>query len=131
MDNAQAQIDELKQEVALLRKQLAQSDARMLTCLVHANAQNLASQTEFAMFRDKNAKDLASAAADRKKRHDIVVEEMNALWKNSQILDNNILEIQQFLWPIVERIFPSLLTKYAAVGKRFKASGSYSEAKPK
>jgi hypothetical protein len=55
---------------------------------------------------------------------------MNALWKNNQALDSVIGEIQQFLWPVVENIFPGLLSKYAAVGKRFKATGAYSEPKP-
>jgi hypothetical protein len=129
MENEGAQIEELKQEVALLRKQLAQSDARMLTCLVKANAEILACQTELAMFKGATAKELACAAADRRKRHDIVVEEMNALWNNSHSLDSMITEIQQFLWPVVEKLFPGLLTKYAAIGKRFKASSTYSEAR--
>jgi hypothetical protein len=130
MDNASAQIEELKQEVALLRKHLAQSDARMLTCLVRSNAEILACQIELAMFRDAIAKDTAHAAADRRKRHDIVVEEMNALWKNNQAINDLIIEIHLFLWPVVEKVFPSLLTKYAAVGQRFKATGTYSESKP-
>lgn len=129
MDNAQAQIEELKQEVALLRKQRAQSEARLLACLVQANTEILACQTELAMFRDEVKKENAKSSADRRKRHDIVVEEMNALWNNSHALDSMITEIQQFLWPVVENLFPGLLTKYAAIGKRFKATGAYSEAK--
>jgi hypothetical protein len=129
MDNAQAQIEELKREVALLRRQLAQSDARLLTCLVHAEAKILAGQTELAMFRDEVKKEIAKSGADRRKRHDIVVEEMNKLWENSRALDGIIGEAQQFLWPVVEKLFPGLLAKHAAIGKRFKASGAFSEAK--
>jgi hypothetical protein len=131
MENAQAQIEELRQEVALLRKRLAQSEARLLACLVQANTEILACQTEFAMFKDEVRKEMAKSAADRKKRHDIVVEGMNDLWNNSHALDSMITEIQQFLWPVVENLFPGLLTKYAAIGKRFKATGAFSEAKPK
>ena len=130
MDNAEAQIAELQQQVTLLRKELAQSEARLLTCLVKANAEILACQTEFAMFRGKNAKELASAAADRRKRHDIVVEEMNELWKNSRLIEHKVVEIQQFLWPVVENIFPNLLAKCTALSKRFKEPGLYSEPKP-
>jgi len=129
MENAEARIEQLEQEVALLRRQLAQSDARLLTCLVQANAKILAGQNEFSMFRDEVKKEFAKSNADRRKRHDIVVEEMNKLWDNSRALDGIIGEVQQFLWPVVDKLFPGLRAKHAAIGRRFKATSSYSEAK--
>ena len=131
MDNAQAQIEKLKQEVALLRKQLAQSDARMLTCLVQAEAKTLACQTEFAMFKDAIKKDTAKTNADRAALDATVKEEFNAVWKNSRLIEHAIVDIRLFLWPIVEKIFPNLLTKCNALSKRFKEPGLYSEPKPR
>lgn len=130
MDNAQAQIEELKQEVALLRKQLAQSDTRMLTCLVRAEAKILTCQTELAMFKDAVMKETAKTIADRAALDAVVKEEFNAVWKNSRLIEHKIVEIQQFLWPVVENIFPNLLAKCTALSKRFKEPGLYSEPKP-
>jgi hypothetical protein len=129
MDNAQAQIEELQQQVTLLRKQLAQSDARMLTCLAKANANILACQTEFAMFKDAIKKDTTKTNADRAALDAVVKEEFNALWKNSRLIEHKIVEIHQFLWPVVENIFPNLLAKCTALSKRFKEPGLYSEPK--
>jgi hypothetical protein len=55
--------------------------------------------------------------------------EFSALWKNSRLIEHKILEIHQFLWPVVENIFPNLLAKCTALSKRFKEPGLYSEPK--
>lgn len=67
MDNASAQIEKLQQEVASLRDQLGRTEAKMLTCLVRAEAKSLATQTELAMLKDAIAKDTAKTS-DRSRR---------------------------------------------------------------
>ena len=107
MENAAEQIEELKLEVALLRKERAQSDAGMLTCLVQAETKILACQTELAMFKDAIRNDMAKTDADRAALDAIVKEEFNALWKNSRLIEHAIVDIRLFLWPVVEKIFPN------------------------
>ncbi len=127
MENAQAQNEELRQELALLRKRQAQSEARLLACLVQANTEILSCQTELAMFKKASAK----ANAERAALDATVKEEFNAVWKNSRLIEHAIVDIRLFLWPVVEKIFPSLITKCNALSKRFKEPGLYSESKPR
>jgi len=121
MENAQAQIEELRQEVALLREQ----QRRMLTCLVQSEAKILACQTELAMFKKASTKtDAERAALDA-----TVKEEFNAVWKNSRLIEKSVGEMQSFMGPVVDKLFPNLLKHYVAIGERFKSPGTYSEAK--
>lgn len=129
MDNAEAQIKELKREVALLRKQLAQSDARMLTCLVRAEAKILECQTDLAVLKDSTRRETAKCRTDLAALEDVAKREVMTMAERVRYLERGLAEIQLFIGPVVDRLFPNLLKAYVAVGERFKAAGTYSEAR--
>jgi hypothetical protein len=129
MDNASAQIEELRQEVALLRDQMARADARLLTCLVRSEAKILACQTDLAMLKDFTKRETAKCQTDVAALEVVAKDEIVTMWKRVRALDCAVAEIQEFIGPVVEKIFPKLLKSYVAVGEKFKASGTYSEVK--
>jgi hypothetical protein len=100
MDNASAQIEELRQEVALLRDQLACAEAKVVQC-----------QTDVASLEDVSKSEIVK------------------MWKRVRHMDNVVVEIQQFIWPVVDKVFPNLLKNYADVGERFRAPGTDPEVK--
>jgi predicted nucleic acid-binding Zn-ribbon protein len=100
MDNASAQIEKLSQEVALLRDQLACAEAKILKCQADVAALEVVSKDEIV-----------------------------TMWKRVRLLDSAVAEIQEFIGPVVEKIFPNLLKNYVAVSEKFKAAGTYSEVK--
>jgi predicted nucleic acid-binding Zn-ribbon protein len=100
MDNASAQIEQLRQEVASLRDQLAHADAKILKC-----------ETEIAALEE------------------ISKSEIVKMWKRVLHMDKVVVEIQQFIWPVVDKVFPNLLKNYVDVGERFRAPGTDPEIK--
>jgi predicted nucleic acid-binding Zn-ribbon protein len=95
MDNASAQIEQLRQEVALLRGQLVHAESKILKC-----------QADVASLEDVSKSEIVK------------------MWKRVRHMDSVVVEIQQFIWPVVEKVFPNLLKSYVDVGERFKAPGS-------
>jgi predicted nucleic acid-binding Zn-ribbon protein len=100
MDNANAQIEQLRQEVALLRDRLACAEAKILKC-----------QAEVASLEDVSKSEIVK------------------MWKRVLHMDKVVVEIQQFIWPVVDKIFPKLLKDYVDVGERFRAPGTDPEIK--
>src|ERR1700730_1875322 len=100
MDNGNAQIEKLSQEVAMLRDQLACAEAKISKC-----------QTDVATLEE------------------ISKDEIVTMWKRVRNLDSAVAEMQLFIGPVVEKIFPNLLKNFVAVSERYKAAGTYSEVK--
>jgi hypothetical protein len=50
--------------------------------------------------------------------------EIVKMYKRARHLDLAIAEIQEFIWPVVDKVFPNLLKDYLLVGERFRAAGS-------
>lgn len=101
MDNAQAQIEELKQTVALLRDRLACAEAKITDC-----------QTSVAELEE------------------VAKSEILKMLERVRHVDNGLSEVQQFIWPVVEKVFPKMLKSYVDVGDQFRAPKTdYRESK--
>jgi lipoate-protein ligase A len=49
--------------------------------------------------------------------------EMGEIAKRLRATFSQLAEVQEFLWPTVDKVFPSLIREYEAIGERFKGIG--------
>jgi hypothetical protein len=103
MDNAQAQIEELKQEIASLRDQLACAEFRILNF-----------QTDLASLEKISKSEIIKMW----KRFEQLTEDQQNYWNtttgNMDYIYKRLREIDTCIWPVVYKVFP----KYSADLKR-------------
>jgi hypothetical protein len=106
MDNADAQIEELKQEVALLREQLARAEVKISKCQTDVAALEEVSKSEIVKMWQR-FQDLADAQLN----------DYTHAANNIDYIYKRLREIDGCIWPVVHKIFP----KYSDDMKRIEA----------
>jgi len=90
MDTTNPQIEKLLQEIASLRNRLELAESKI----------------------QKNDAAIISL-------EDIAKDEIMEMYKRIKHMDIVMAEIQEFIWPVVDKVFPNLLKNYARVSEQF------------